>query len=310
MNSFVVGLMGCVALLWGSNARAWGPFGHMVVASVAWEQLTPRSREKVSELLKLNPQYRKWVDGVPKETRDEYAFMAASNWADDIKGDAAFSDESDWARGPDAERNLGYDDKLRHRYWHYVNIAFSPDRTALRAPDGVNVQSRIREFRQTLQSPTASAMLKSYDLVWLIHLVGDAHQPLHATARFTAAAPQGDRGGNTVIVCSMGCAEETKQTLHEFWDDLPGKPERRGKVRAAALELPPAPTQAAAISDERLWLEESFNIAKRRAYAPPITAGNGPFVLSESYKADAAGVARERVALAGARLARLIEESL
>jgi S1/P1 Nuclease len=58
--------------------------------------------------------------------------------------------------------------------------------------------------------------VKSYDLVWLIHLVGDAHHPLHATSRFTAADP-GDNGGNAETVTPANAANES---LHAFWDGL------------------------------------------------------------------------------------------
>jgi hypothetical protein len=60
--------------------------------------------------------------------------------------------------------------------------------------------------------------VKSYDLVWLIHLVGDAHHPLHATSRFTAADP-GDNGGNAETVTPANAANES---LHAFWDGLLG----------------------------------------------------------------------------------------
>ena len=60
-----------------------------------------------------------------------------------------------------------------------------------------NVETETAVFRQTLSS-NATSKLKSYDLVWLLHLVGDIHQPLHCTSRFTSTQPQGDSGGNDV----------------------------------------------------------------------------------------------------------------
>jgi hypothetical protein len=60
--------------------------------------------------------------------------------------------------------------------------------------------------------------LKSYDLVWLMHLVGDLHQPLHCTARFAKTQKQGD-GGNGAKVCATSC----RDSLHTFWDDAPAE---------------------------------------------------------------------------------------
>src|ERR1700730_12872831 len=60
----------------------------------------------------------------------------------------------------------------------------------------VNVQTQIPMFRSALRATSgASDDVRSYDLVWLIHLVGDVHQPLHTTSRFTHEQPKGDAGG-------------------------------------------------------------------------------------------------------------------
>jgi hypothetical protein len=68
---------------------------------------------------------------------------------------------------------------------------------------------------------------------------------------------------------------------------------------------------AAAISDEKVWITESFEAAKKFAYhSPPIGHGSGPFQLSQKYQDDASTVAHERVALAAARLANLLNAAL
>ena len=58
----------------------------------------------------------------------------------------------------------------------------------------MNAQERIILFRDTLGSTTASDSVKSYDLVWLEHLVGDVHQPFHCTTRVSAGSPKGTEG--------------------------------------------------------------------------------------------------------------------
>jgi hypothetical protein len=300
--------------MWALTGRAfaWNDLGHRVVADVAWQTLSPVTRNKVAALLRMNPDYPQWVRGVPASKRDEYAFMHAANWPDDIrKDDVRYTDDGDAPTGPKAARNVGYADVLRHRYWHYINVSFSPDGTAVPDPDPVNIETQIRAFRQTLRSPTASDALKSYDLVWLIHLVGDAHQPLHSTSRFTATMPMGDRGGGMVALCPVACATR-KQSLHAFWDDALGDNagDNGAAAHAIAASLAAADPAQALIDDEHQWLEESLELAKTNVYVEPVGNGAGPFALSAAYRESARQIAQRRVALAGARLAKLIEAAL
>jgi hypothetical protein len=111
-----------------------------------------------------------------------------------------------------------------------------------------------------------------------------------------------------VNVCPAAC--ETKNpSLHAFWDDLLGTPDDRARAHAVAKSLGPANPAAAAVDDEHVWLEESFALAKSEVYVAPIGSGNGPFALTNAYQTKAKAIAQDRVALAGARLARVIEES-
>src|SRR5262249_39587347 len=79
--------------------------------------------------------------------------------------------------------------------------------------------------------------LKSYDLSWLLHLVGDVHQPLHATTRVSATKPDGDDGGNGVELSSPA-------NLHTFWDDVLGSGNTPSTALNAIMTLPNAPASA------------------------------------------------------------------
>jgi hypothetical protein len=262
------------AMLASSSAAAWFSEGHMMVAAVAWNGLTDASRARVSALLQKNPDYQLWVQGVRTDKRDQIAFVTAATWPDVIKGKQGhtleYTDDGEQPSDDKAGQNIGYRDLLQHRYWH-----FSDD-------------------------------IKSYDLVWLEHLVGDVHQPLHATSRFSKALPHGDRGGNLVMLCEKPCKEE----LHAFWDGIPGDSEDPEKAIAAASALAPADATAAAIDDEDIWIDESFKIAKQTVYEAPIKGGKGPYMLDDHYKSDAKTEAMNRVALAGARLANIINSQI
>lgn len=290
-----------------TTASAWNDFGHMIVAAIAYDHLTPTARAHVDALLKLNPFYQEWVTRIDKQDKRKVAFMKAATWPDMIKIDYRYRNDGDRPQGPDAGRNIGYADKLIHRYWHYIDIPFSPDGTALTDPDIPNARTQIVAFRQTLKDSGASDELKSYALVWLLHLVGDVHQPLHATTRFSQKQPKGDRGGNDVRVCTAtGCGGQ----LHRFWDELLGTSEEFKAAMEKATTLEPAETKLASISDEAIWIEESVLAAKQTAYATPIGSDEGPYNLDDTYKVAAREVAERRIALAGIRLAHLLNEAL
>ena len=75
--------------------------------------------------------------------------------------------------------------------------------------------------------------------------------------------------------------------------------------------MPAAPAAAASDLNVQHWIDESVNAAKNTAYQPPtIGDGNGPFTLDSAYKTRAKALAQQRVALAGARLAKILNEEL
>jgi S1/P1 Nuclease len=295
------------AVLIAAPALAWDDEGHMIIAAAAYDLLTPQTRARVATLLALSEYPTDGVNDAPDADRAKAAFMLASTAPDAIKRDRQrfVDDGEDPAKATDPGRNTGFDDPYMHKYWHYINKPFSPDGTPLAPPAQVNVLERIALFRKVIASDAPDAP-KSYDLVWLLHLVGDAHQPLHATQRFTQSTPSGDRGGNTVKLCEPPCRDQ----LHALWDDLLGKNHTVSAAIRAARDLPQPDPEKAAVTDAAAWIDESFQSAQQFAYAPPVGVGNGPFALSADYKANAKAEARKRVALAGARLARLLNDEL
>jgi hypothetical protein len=297
--------------LLASTAAAWDSFGHMMVASVAYDNLTPAARTKVDQLIKLNPDYKLWIKGVAKADQGKTAFVMAATWPDAIKSEKKgkkkiYTDDGEHPTNPNAAANVGYSDKLMHRYWHYIDEPFSPDGTPLVLPQSPNAQTQIAAFRTTLADPGATNKLKSYDLVWILHLVGDVHQPLHATSRFTSDLPQGDNGANLVALCAKPCKDE----LHAYWDDILGTGKSPKNAINTAATLPAPDAAHAALSDESQWIQESFAIAKLSVYASPIGVGAGPFTTNATYKTTGEMIANHQIALAGVRLANLLNAAL
>jgi hypothetical protein len=150
-------------------------------------------------------------------------------------------------------------------------------------------------------------------LRFIIHFVGDIHQPLHCATRVDSAHPDGDRGGNLVSI-KVG----TKKTnLHSYWDGGIGSfPKTGANFKPPALSLiGPAATKARAgnpATDPKLklndptnyqaWADESLALAQTVAYKG-MTSGSTP---TAAYNTKATKVARKRVAWGGYRLAALL----
>jgi len=298
-----------VILMWmglggPATVRAWDDFGHMTVAAVAWQHLTPAARTQASRLLHLNPDYPRWVSAVAPADRDVTAFLLAATWPDAIKHEAGYRNEGERPEGAGADQNIGYEDRQEHRYWHFVDVPFSADGTTLPGVPTPNAATRLEDFRRVLADPGVPAATRSYDLTWVLHLIGDIHQPLHAVSRFTHELPAGDLGGNRIRLCAPPC----RLQLHYFWDAALG---HGTPADALALSQQLPPPAARRIADLRIqdWLDESGRLAREVAYQSPIGSGAGPYLLTPAYRHAAQDVARHQVALAGRRLAVLLNNA-
>ena len=86
-----------------------------------------------------------------------------------------------------------------------------------KAPGEPDALTEIQLLAKAIRT-SESDDIKSHDVVWLERLVGDIHQPLHATSRFTKNHPDGDADGNDVVFCERPCRDK----LHACWDELLG----------------------------------------------------------------------------------------
>ena len=322
-------------------AWAWGHSGHESVAYVAWQNLTPATRARVLDLLKRVPTlhnpagtktipgYSEWVSDLPpglsQDEKDLYLFMRAATWPDTIKH-VGFTDSDTPPPGVTNDVNIGFTDTKSHGYWHFIDKGFTSDHSNVPDTPAPNVVTQIIAFRQAIASDENDD-LKSYDLVWLEHIVGDVHQPLHGTVRYYAG--KGDLGGNLVKVrlpASMKkkfegtLSKSVPSELHAFWDDLPGEGEPGPALSQAetfAKVLANAPAGEIADTDPSDWATESFAAAKSDAYRSPIGKGPKPpksqgasYLITAAYYNRALQDADQRIALAGARLAKLLNENL
>jgi S1/P1 Nuclease len=184
-------------LLLPGRALAWGSEGHHIAAEIAEQFLEPSTAHRVRELLAID---------------NETTLAQASTWADEIR-----------PQRPETAR------------WHYVNIPINPpDGTPATydprrdCPTADRVVAKIGAFEAVLRDRSAAPRQRLETLKWLVHLVADVNQPLHAS-------DNGDRGGNDVHVDFMG----RRTNLHAVWDTGILAAAHISDERAYALELAP-----------------------------------------------------------------------
>lgn len=273
-------------MLQSAPAAAWNSAGHRLTAIIAWEQLTPPVRDRVSALLAAHPDHSRWIarGGDPALT----AFVEASTWPDDIRRDPRFHDTGD----PPTPLESGFPDMERHGAWHYVDQTVDGRRL------GGELDHQLERLARLLADPRSPISDRSYALPWLVHLVADAHQPLHAGVR-------DDEGGNRTEIHDPAHPRLATMSLHAWWDDLPGPPWLRGKrLAAAAARLSALYQVPDGLDSSADWLRESREIAMRQAYPDGDVS---PGRIDPDFRERARRIAGERVVAAGSRLARLLD---
>jgi hypothetical protein len=204
----------------------------------------------------------------------------------------------------------GFPSMAKHTNWHYIDVPFSPDGTALEPPPVPNGLLELQRLIKEIGKPASDTVNPAYDLPWLLHISGDLHQPLHCTSRFVKSQPKGDAGGNQVFV-------GPNFNLHSYWDGLEGNDASDVTVTRIAGEITAAYTQEHGqkphlSKDPRKWVREGFDLARLKVYS----FGNGtgtreqPLVLPDSYESKAKALATDQIAKAGFRIAAILNEQL
>ncbi len=302
-------------------AWAWNHTGHMAVAKLAYRHLTRKARADAQALLQAHPHYQRYLaaDRPAEIPEQEWVFLRAATWPD-------------WVRG--SRQHHDHDlHPYHHATWHYINKPYVQsgeagqfNRASLepKAPNAVTV---LTESTQIVAG-RGDAQQRAIRLCWIIHLVGDLHQPLHCATFITQRypPPHGDDGGNRLAIRP----HKHPERLHTYWDRLLGT-----STHAKALDRLVERIEVSAARDAELveqmrthttfesWADEGLQAAVEHAYLNgrlplvdyqqvehgAIAASEVP-VLPAGYAADARAFARRQAALAGQRLAALLGEVL
>jgi hypothetical protein len=265
-------------------AAAYWEYGHQTVARIAEANIRPQTRVAIRRLLKQQAL-------LDTPTCKAGTMADASTWADCVKP----------IKGADGKPRFGY-----AYTWHYqdVNIC-RPFSLTEACKDGNCVSAQITRDVATLRNRRAAQKDKLEALVFLIHFVGDLHQPLHA-------GEKDDKGGNDVKA-TYDSYGPPKLNLHSVWDGLLAE---RAITSGPSLVRRYTPAVRAKIAAGTVtdWSRESWQVAHDVTYASVMADPCAPtperVTLDEATIAKLVPVARLEVERGGLRLAKLLDAAL
>ena len=281
-------------------ALAWSSGGHVVIAAEAYRELSPELQAKVAEVLKAHPDYGKLAGNFRPETPGLdlglFLFLKASTWPDEIR-----------------RQQEQYD----HPHWHYIDYPLIPASFPMK-PGPLPTDDAlygIAQSERALADKDTSPELRAVYLSYLIHLIGDLHQPLHCASVFDEKFPQGDKGGNDFYVKPNSKGIK----LHSLWDGLLGTSSKlrthldyameidsrypRNSIKELKKHKTPKEwsLESRAVAIEKVYLRGKLAGSTRADTAPDLPSG---------YTQAAKAVAERQAALAGYRLADDIRKFL
>jgi S1/P1 Nuclease len=295
------------------ESRAWGCRGHESIAALAEKHLTPEAKQALLALLTANPidpQLKRFCGNTGLD-----AFVDAATWADD-------------------ERNI----EPTTAPWHFIDVPLSVTASAQVKSfcrSGGCVIQAIPEQLAILKDKNALGVKRAAALRFIIHFVGDLHEPLHATTN-------SDRGGNCVPLKYFSRSPHERNNsytpnLHHIWDTEIPDCDMQGAGAAEFADKLDNQFAASFASWQQdgmqleAWAWEGHQLAKSTAYGalgkPVATEPDVPvnscsdnnnigqrmlnrhFVIGAGYQQRAAAVAEGRLAQAGIRLATILNDA-
>ncbi|ASQ45966.1 S1/P1 nuclease [Legionella clemsonensis] len=255
------------------DSYSWNSLGHRLVAQIAYHHLNSHTKQVLNH-------YNHALDKVYRPQN----LINAAVWLDSLRY------QNDLWLGPR----------------HYINIPFSLDGTELTEPAEINAVTAIMAAKQLMQDSSVNDFEKGFTLRILLHVIGDIHQPLHAASQFSIEHPKGDQGGNLFPLNNNSIATN----LHAYWDRGGGWLNTGKYYNAAQLSKMarriekhwPCHVQQMNL-DPKFWAQESHQLAVQKAYQ--IHPGQKP---SKSYQQMVKTTSEQRVAIAGCRLAALLNQ--
>ncbi len=284
-------------------AQAWSRNGHMIIAAMTYRALPADLQKQYTELLHHHPDFEKWQRDYQSHadnmSQGEFLFMYASIW-------------------PDLIRRLG-NSPYDHPTWHYTNFPVIPDDFPLEetlTPEN-DVLHALDVSRRVLVDSTQTLVDRAAHLSWILHVVGDVHQPLHTVALVNELFPEGDRGGNLFYI--KPTEKSNGLNLHSYWDGLLGTSGKITDVRNDATLIWNSRRELLGEEpgmdlDYRSWALEGREVAIANVYldgklqATPEENREQASILPEAYGERAKRIAKVRALVASLRLRHMLSE--
>ena len=309
------GLLLCLSLA----AHGWSERGHLVIAEQAMQRLSSRERDQINKIAQQLVDKDPALKQLQKRHAATSAMALTAAWLDDQRGRSVRDIFSHYGRRVPPQlqpySTATTDD------WHYSNLLYSDHKIDGHRVDGHKIDGhkvdghkvdrdtcpgvtsgKLNTLLSVLPDTFASApdpRDKAIVLAMLVHLVADAHQPLHGITRAVGECEH-DRGGNGFCVSKIGKRSRCDVNLHQLWDRGFGSFE--GGINDHGVRM------QAGVQDEadglRLrpkdWQKENLALAERIYSSPEGLAPNA------EYRTWASEVVRQRTRLAAARIAHLL----
>jgi len=247
-----------LTLLLSAPAYAWGPTGHRITGALAEQNLSGVARAQVRLLLGTE------------------SLADAATWPDDMRSDP----DPFWQRTASP--------------WHYVTLHGAHGYAPTDAPGEGDAVTALTHYRALLRDPKAPRDDKAAALRFIVHIIGDLHQPLHV-------GKPGDRGGNDVKIAWFG----KPSNLHSIWDSEMIDGTRLSYSEYAerlSSRMTPEEIIAWSAADPALWIEESA-VLRDAAYP-----AEGETNLSWPYAYRHRPEVEERLSEAGVRIAAYLNQ--
>ena len=281
----------------------WNTYGHLLTADFALAKLPPAKQRVYDQLAftlvrQMDAQKRLYL---MRTFEDTSAFAHLSVLPDDWRGITVSALYDQYGEGLPRQLQRYADTTTDN--WHYINQPYhlgELDQVCEVEED--NVASVLPNLIDAYKE-TESEANKALTLAFIVHLVSDAHNPVHTMTRVDDDC-ESDRGGNRFCVAYHRGGSSCEENLHQAWDRALGFFEEYEKVADAQnfLNYVKIDERAAAELDPQIWIKEGFEFA-RLVYSA--TEGQ---TLDSFYIDEGKIISYEQIALAGARLAAILDE--
>ncbi len=295
--------------IWVLNgaAFAWNDLGHRVVAQIAWNDLDRPTRTAIIRALRTAPNDSDMLRLLPSNPENWPANSDNQIYAD------LFQFIGTWPDHVRPGKRRKVTDKYHQGDWHYINLFWDGSNgTQVSLPPKGQLLLRIQAFSQSGSQENAAIQV-----AWLVHLIGDVHQPLHCSARITEDPIErdGDRGGNEFCL-AVGCRENSrKMQLHSYWDStltrnydrMVGETEE-GLARRLALRISgryPKGSLGNLSDGSEKWAEEGVRKSISTVYPETLQRNRTP---STAYRKTTLDASEPAIARAGYRLAKVLRD--